>query len=145
LAIAHEIVVDEQVSWIVLLDHLEHGSGNRAWVAACGGAYGIALLNVLNSFSDVHNDEALSLDILKHDEVVPSQVSASGIRPGHLLEALLILGNGLCKRKSASRFFGGVVVFLDALKLEVFVPVSNLGFDGVFGASLQLLGSVLHF
>ena len=82
--------------------------------------------------------------VLKHDLVVPSEVSIGGVGPWDLSVALLVLGHGLGKWKRSSGLLSPVVVFLYSLEFEVFVPVSDSGLGGVLGSSLQLLSGVLH-
>lgn len=113
-------------------------------MGSSGGSEGVAFFHILDSLADVHDQPALSLLVLNHDEVVPSEVSVSGVGPWNLSVTLLILGHSLSEWKSSSCLLGSVVVFLYSLELEIFVPVTNAGGDGVFGSSLQLLGCVLH-
>ena len=145
MAKTDELVLREHIIGVLLSHHSENGSGHWSWVlAATGGGQGEALLDVLNSLADVHDEPSVCLLVLEHDHIVPSEVSIGRVRPWHLSVALLILGDSLSKWKGSISLLGSVVVFLDSVELKVFVPVTDSGLDGVFGSSLQLLGCVLH-
>jgi len=144
LSISNVLIRGEHVN-SVLLQQLEDRSGHWAWIltSTCA-SNGVSLLEIWNSLTNVHDEPTLSLCVLDHDLVSPLKATIGCMRPGHLSVALLILAYRLCERKRTVLLLRLVVVGLNGVELKVFIPVSDSGFVGVFGASLQLLGGVLH-
>ena len=125
---------------------LKHRPGHWPRVLTTASAGNQApVIYIRDLVSNVHNEPPFSAGILNHDIVVPPEIAIGAVRPRHLSVGLLVLANGLSVGVQVGGFLGVIVGFLDFAELEVLVPISDFGLVGVLGASLQLLGCVLHF
>jgi len=66
-------------------------SGHWTWVFRCASACeGIALFNIWNFITDIHDNPTFGLIVLDHDLITPFKISVSAMGPWHLFVTLLI-------------------------------------------------------
>ena len=147
LSVSQEFIASEHVKLINPLEGVDR-SGHWTWVLPLGGGCDVvtfAGFEIWYFVTDVHDHPTLSIGVLDHNVIAPSEIAIGGVGPWHLSITLLILAQSLREWQLITGLLGIVVGSLDMIKLHIFVPVADSGFVGVFWTTLQLLDCVLHF
>ena len=136
LTISQIAITAENVR-IINSSQSENWSCHWTWVLAnTGGCNLVALFYIWDSISKIDAHPPLGVCTLNHDTIAPSKISISCVWPWYLLIWLLVGSYRLRKWVLAAAFLGIVVRLLELVESEVFVPVSNLGFEVVFWTTL---------
>lgn len=146
LSVSQEFIASEHVN---IFDSLKaiNRSGHRTWILPLrcrSNVVSFAGFKIWHFITNIHDHPTLSIGVLEHNVVAPSQIAVGGEGPWDLPITLLIFAQCLRKWQLLTSFLGIVVGFLNMVKLHIFVPVTDSGFVGVFRTTLQLLDCVLH-
>ena len=131
------ILISSKLIKVINSAHRIHRSGHWSWVltfVSAGDA--VSFFNVWDSIANVHAHPPLGLSVLKHNVLSPSEIAIRWKWPRYLLVTLLILWNSFREGKTSTFFFALVVILLNGVELQIFIPVTDFGFVIVLWATL---------
>lgn len=136
LSISNILIISKHIMFLFSFQNI-YWSCHWSWILTnTSSCYLISFFNIWNLISKINTHPSLSLSVLNHYIITPSQVSILAVWPWYLLVTLLVSTYSFSEWICSSTLFTIIVRLLNLTKSHVFIPVTNLCFVVIFWTTL---------